>query len=157
MSNENGDEKAVPKAMLGWLIAPLAVLVALTVNYGLGFGLDLNMETMTPYAALALAAALGMAPRVLREQGIIDNVNNQVQSLLVLVISLAASEGIAMFSGSNLIGLLFFITMFGGYLLDNLGRFEWNTVLIFNMVGFVPQSVTKHLSNPGKLVLPVKT
>ncbi|HIF46694.1 MAG TPA: hypothetical protein EYQ73_07900 [Candidatus Poseidoniales archaeon] len=137
MSNENGDEKAVPKAMLGWLIAPLAVLVALTVNYGLGFGLDLNMETMTPYAALALAAALGMAPRVLREQGIIDNVNNQVQSLLVLVISLAASEGIAMFSGSNLIGLLFFITMFGGYILDNHGRFEWNTVLIFNMVGFM--------------------
>ena len=137
MSNENSDENVVPKAMLGWLIAPLAVLVALAMNYGLGFGLDLNMETMTPYAALVLAAALGMAPRVLREQGKINNLSSQIQSLIVLVISLSASEGIAMYSGSNMIGFLFFLTMFGGYLLDNMGRFEWNTVLIFNMVGFM--------------------
>ena len=54
-------------------------------------------------------------------------------SLITLVVSLILAEGVAMFTDSNFLGLIFFIVMFGGSL-DSNGRHEWNTVLIFSFV-----------------------
>ena len=123
-----------PAPMLGWLIAPLAILMALLADYGLDFGLVLEMDEMKPFAAIAIAAVLGMAPRVLKELDII-NVSAAVSSLATLIVSLILAEGVAMYTDSNFIGLLFFIVMFGGHILDSKGRHEWNTVLIFTVVG----------------------
>ena len=134
MSTQNDTGNGAPNAMLGWLIAPLAILMALLADYGLDFGLVLEMDEMTPFAAIAIAAVLGMAPRVLKELDII-NVSAAVSSLATLIVSLILAEGVAMYTDSNFIGLLFFIVMFGGHILDSKGRHEWNTVLIFTVVG----------------------
>ena len=40
-----------------------------------------------------------------------------------------------MFVDSNFVAVLFFVAMYGGYLLDNTGRHEWNTVLVFSIIG----------------------
>ena len=133
MSSKHDNGNEAPNAMLGWLIAPLAILMALLANYGLDFGLVLEMNEMKPFAAIAIAAALGMAPRVMKENEII-NVSAATLSLVTLIVTLALSEAVSMFT-SNLVGLMFFIVMFGGYLLDTKGRHEWNTVLIFSAIG----------------------
>ena len=44
MSNENDERNNAQNAMLGWLIAPLAILLALLADYGLDFGLVLEMK-----------------------------------------------------------------------------------------------------------------
>ena len=133
MSSKHDNGNEAPNAMLGWLIAPLAILMALLANYGLDFGLVLEMEEMKPFAAITVAAMLGMAPRVMKENEII-NVSAATLSLVTLIVTLALSEAVSMFT-SNLVGLMFFIVMFGGYLLDTKGRHEWNTVLIFSAIG----------------------
>ena len=58
MSTQNDTGNGAPNAMLGWLIAPLAILMALLADYGLDFGLVLEMDEMTPFAAIAIAAVL---------------------------------------------------------------------------------------------------
>ncbi len=67
MSNENDERNEAQNPMLGWLIAPLAILLALLADYGLDFGLVLGMDEMEPFAVIAIAATLGMAPRVMKE------------------------------------------------------------------------------------------
>ena len=134
MSNESDNHNEASNAMLGWLIAPLAILMALLADYGLNFGLVLEMNEMKPYAVIAIAAALGMAPRVMKQNDLI-NISAATLSLVTLIVTLVLSEGAALYTESNLLGLLFFIVMFGGYLLDSKGRHEWNTVLIFSIVG----------------------
>ena len=136
MSNNNGNQNGVPNGMLGWLIAPLAVLVAIAANLIGDFGLNLDLDGMTPFVAIIVAAILGTAPRTIREKADIA-LPTQYISLLVLIVAIVASEGAAMLSGSNLVGLLFFITMFAGHILDTRGRHEWNTVMIFTMVGIL--------------------
>lgn len=133
MSNENDERNEAQNPMLGWLIAPLAILLALLADYGLDFGLVLGMDEMEPFAVIAIAATLGMAPRVMKEMEVIRQ--GTVVSLGTLIVSLALSEGVASYMGSNFLGLIFFIVMFGGYLLDSNGRHEWNTVLIFGFIG----------------------
>ena len=135
MSTENGKENGVQNAMLGWLIAPLAVLVALLADMAFGFGFVLDTDGMTPFAAIAIAATLGMAPRVMKDQEIIGY-SKATLSLVTLVLALVLAEGVALFTESNLLGLVFFITMFGGRILDSNGRHEWNTILIFSAIGF---------------------
>jgi asparagine N-glycosylation enzyme membrane subunit Stt3 len=134
MSNKSDNHNEEPNAMLGWLIAPLAILMALLADYGLNFGLVLEMNEMKPFAVIAIAAALGMAPRVMKQNDLI-NISAATLSLVTLIVTLVLSEGAAMYTDSNLLGLIFFIVMFGGYLLDSKGRHEWNTVLIFSIIG----------------------
>ena len=65
-------------------------------------------------AAIAIAAVLAMAPRVIKENNIIQQ--GAALSLVTLVVSLIMAEGVAMFTDSNFLGLIF-IVMFGGYML----------------------------------------
>ena len=133
MSTQNDEKIGATNPMLGMLIAPLAILVAILVDFGLDFGLVLDVEGMEPFAAVAIAAVLAMAPRVMKENNIIQQ--GAALSLVTLVVSLILAEGVAMFTDSNFLGLIFFIVMFGGYLLDSNGRHEWNTVLVFSFTG----------------------
>ena len=132
MSTQNDGNFGAQSAM-GWLIAPLAILVALLADFGLDFGLGLEMNDLEPYAVIAIAAVLGMAPRVMKEFEIIHQ--GAAISLATLVVSLVLAEGVSMYMDSNFLGLIFFIVMFGGYLLDSNGRHEWNTVMIFGITG----------------------
>ena len=134
MSTENDSMVGASNPMLGWLLAPLAILLALLADYGLDFGLVLEMDEMKPFAMIALGAILAMTPRILREKEVISFPATTV-SLAMLVLGLILTNGVAMFVDSNFVAVLFFVTMYGGYLLDNTGRHEWNTVLVFSMVG----------------------
>ena len=135
MSTQNDTKIRGPSSpLLGLLIAPIAILMALLADMGLDFGLVFETETMKPFAALAGAAILGITPRVLRDLEIVK-VSAVVTSLITLVASFAYSEVISIITDSNFVGFLAFITMFGGYLLDSRGRHEWNTVLVFTMIG----------------------
>ena len=134
MSTGNDNNIGAPDAMLGWLLAPLAILCALLADYGLDFGLVLKMDEMLPYAAITIGAILAMTPRVLREKEIIDYPAATV-SLATLVVALLMTNLVSNYLDSNFVGLIFFVVMYGGYLLDNSGRHEWNTVLIFSAVG----------------------
>ena len=58
MSTQNDGNFGAQSAM-GWLIAPLAILVALLADFGLDFGLGLEMNDLEPYAVIAIAAVLG--------------------------------------------------------------------------------------------------
>ena len=133
MSTQNDEKIGATNPMLGMLIAPLAILVAILADFGLDFGLVLDVEGMEPFAAVAIAAVLAMAPRAIKESNIIQQ--GATLSLVTLVVSLILAEGVAMFTDSNFLGLIFFIVMFGGYLLDSSGRHEWNTVLVFSFTG----------------------
>ena len=133
MSTQNDEKIGATNPMLGMLIAPLAILVAILADFGLDFGLVLDVEGMEPFAAVAIAAVLAMAPRVMKENNIIQQ--GAALSLVTLVVSLILAEGVAMFTDSNFLGLTFFIVMFGGYMLDSNGRHEWNTVLVFSFTG----------------------
>ena len=133
MSKQNDEKIGAPNPMLGLLIAPLAILVALLADFGLDFGLVFDREGMEPFAAITFAAVLGMAPRVMKENNVIQQ--GAAISLITLVASLIFAEGVAMFTDSNFLGLISFIVMFGGYMLDSSGRHEWNTVLIFSFIG----------------------
>ena len=135
MSKTNDTKNGGPSSpVLGLLIAPIAILMALLANEGLDFGLVFETETMKPFAALGGAAILAITPRVLRELSVV-RVSVVVTSLATLVASLAYAEITSILTDSNFLGLLAFITMFGGYILDSRGRHEWNTVLCFSMIG----------------------
>ena len=71
MSTENDSKIGAPDAMFGWLLAPIAILLALLADSGLDFGLVLGTDEIKPFAMIALGAILAMAPRVLRERELI--------------------------------------------------------------------------------------
>mgnify|MGYP001376629636 CR=1 FL=1 len=56
MSKQNDEKIGAPNPMLGLLIAPLAILVALLADFGLDFGLVFDGEGMEPFAAITFAA-----------------------------------------------------------------------------------------------------
>ena len=99
MSKQNDEKIGAPNPMLGLLIAPLAILVALLADFGLDFGLVFDRDGMEPFAAIAIAAVLGMAPRVMKENNVIQQ--GAAISLITLVVSLILAEGVAMFTDSN--------------------------------------------------------
>ena len=101
MSTENDGKIGAQSALLGWLIAPLAILVALLADYGLDFGLGLEMNDLEPYAVIAIAAVLGMAPRAMKEFEIIHQ--GAAISLATLVVSLVLAEGVSMYMDSNFV------------------------------------------------------
>ena len=89
MSKTNDTKNGGPSSpVLGLLIAPIAILMALLANEGLDFGLVFETETMKPFAALGGAAILAITPRVLRELSVV-RVSVVVTSLATLVASLA--------------------------------------------------------------------
>ena len=58
-----------PAPMLGWLIAPLAVMLAIAAIMVAGIDFDLELNNMTPMLVVGVGAILGVTPRVLKETG----------------------------------------------------------------------------------------
>ena len=48
MSTENDSKIGAPDAMFGWLLAPIAILLALLADSGLDFGLVLEQMKLSP-------------------------------------------------------------------------------------------------------------
>jgi len=136
MERESGDQNGTSKALLGLLIAPLAVLLALAANWIGGFGLSLDTDGMFPLLAVAGAAMIGIAPRILREKQILT-LSSQRVSLIALAVTAILAKAVQMTGDSNILAALVFITMFGVQALDAKSRHEWATILTFTSVGFV--------------------
>ena len=122
----------------GWLIAPLAVLIATLANYVDGLmsiDVKLNSDMMTPIIMTGVAGLLAVTPRILRQLAILPESISQTQiSLAVFLLALVGS-GAAETQTDGFVGFAFFAVMFGGYLLDTRERYEWMTMLVFAGVG----------------------
>ncbi len=72
-----------PAPMLGWLIAPLAIMLALAAIKVAGIDFDLELNNVTPLLIVAVGAILGITPRVLKENGAV-NFSSSALSLATL-------------------------------------------------------------------------
>ena len=134
MEKKNPEMRPAPAPLLGWLIAPLAVLLALAATQIVGMNFDLNLDNMAPMLVVLVAASLGLAPRMLKASGTVS-FSNSTLSLVSLVVALIGSQVVCMFGLDAVTGLLFFVVMFGVHALVMRGSFEWANVLMFAAVG----------------------
>ena len=130
--------KTSQRPVLGWLIAPLAVLIAILANYVDGLmsiNVEMNENMMMPIIATGVAGLLAVTPRVLRELGNLPDSMTQTRiSLAMFVVSLVGSGLVEQYVDA-FTGFTFFVVTFVGYLLDTRGRHEWMTMLVFAGVG----------------------
>ena len=134
METKNPEMRPAPAPLLGWLIAPLAVLLALAATQIVGMNFDLNLDNMAPMVVVLAAASLGLAPRMLKASGTVS-FSNSTLSLVSLVVALIGSQVVCMFGLDAVTALLFFVVMFGVHALVMRGSFEWANVLMFAAVG----------------------
>ena len=84
--------KTSQRPVFGWLIAPLAVLIAILANYVDGLmsiDVELNENALMPIIATGVAGLLAVSPRVLRELGNLPDAMTQTRiSLAMFVISI---------------------------------------------------------------------
>jgi len=135
MTDDEGNMPQTPQPMLGWLIAPIAVLLALIANHIAGWSLDMNVESLTPFAVVIGASVLATVPRMLSESESF-NIGKNALSLITLVTAFIAAGLLSQFVDS-VTALLFFLGVFVGHILASKSRWEWKTVLDFALVGFL--------------------
>ena len=124
-----------PAPMLGWLIAPLAVMLAIAAIMVAGFDFDLNLENMTPMLLVAVAATLGITPRVVRDNGAVK-LSSSVLSLATLGAAMVGHQAIIHLTDQGaFMALQFLVVAFGVFLFDSRGRHEFATMLTFAVMG----------------------
>ena len=134
METKNPEPRPAPAPMLGWLIAPIAVLLALAATQIVGMSFDLDFENLKPMLVILAAASLGLAPRVLQGLGK-TTLSTSTLSFVSLVVALVGAEVAYMLDFGAVTSLLFFIVMFGVHILVMRSAFEWANVLMFAAVG----------------------
>ena len=134
METKNPEPRQAPAPMLGWLIAPIAVLLALAATQIVGMSFDLDFENLKPMLVILAAASLGLAPRVLQGLGK-TSLSTSTLSFVSLVVALVGAEVAYMLDFGAVTSLLFFIVMFGVHILVMRSAFEWANVLMFAAVG----------------------
>ena len=82
-----------PAPMLGWLIAPLAVLLAIAAIMVAGLDFDLDLNNMSPLLLVAVGAILGVIPRILKENGAV-NFSSSALSLATLGTAMVGHQAI---------------------------------------------------------------
>lgn len=135
MTDDEGNMPQSPQPMLGWLIAPIAVLLALIADRIAGWSLGMDVESLTPFAVVIGASVLATVPRLLSESESF-NIGRNALSLVTLVTAFIIAGALSQYVDS-VTALLFFLGVFVGHLLDIRGRWEWKTVLDFTLVGFL--------------------
>jgi hypothetical protein len=134
METKNPEMRPAPAPLLGWLIAPLAVLLALAAIQIVGMDFDLNLDNMAPMLVVLVAASLGLAPRLLKASGTVS-LSSSTLSLVSMVVALVGAQLVYMAGLAAVTALLFFLVMFGVHILASRGAFEWANVLMFAAVG----------------------
>ena len=130
--------KTSQRPVLSWLIAPLAVLIAILANYVDGLmsiDVELNNDAMMPVIITGVAGLLAVTPRILRQLGSLPESISQTQISLAMFVLALAGAGVAESQTDGFVGFTFFVVLFGGYLLDTRERYEWMTMLVFAGVG----------------------
>ena len=130
--------KTSQRPVFGWLIAPLAVLIAILANYVDGLmsiDVELNENALMPIIATGVAGLLAVTPRVLRELGNLPDSLTQTRISLAMFVTAIAGSVLVEWMIDPFTGFTFLLVMFVGYLLDTRGRHEWMTMLVFAGVG----------------------
>ena len=124
-----------PGAILGLLLAPLAVLLALATTRVVGIEYDLTLNNMMPMLVVAIASMLALVPRIVLATR--PDLSMTTVSLGVLVLALVGAEALYMFGDVDAVAaLMFAVVLVLGSNLDLRGRHEWMTTLAFSAVGF---------------------
>ncbi len=124
-----------PAPMLGWLIAPLAVMLAIAAIMVAGIDFDLELNNMTPLLIVGAGAILGITPRVLKEYGAVK-LSSSAFSLATLGAVMIGHQAIVHLTDQGaFIALQFLVVAFGVFFFDSRGRHEIATILTFGMVG----------------------
>ena len=130
--------KTSQRPVFGWLIAPLAVLIAILANYVDGLmsiDVELNGNALMPIIATGVAGLLAVTPRVLRELGNLPDSLTQTRISLAMFVTAIAGSIFVESMIDPFTGFTFLLVMFVGYLLDTRGRHEWMTMVVFAGVG----------------------
>ena len=135
MEEETETKAEQPTAIMGLLLAPLAVLLALATTKVVGIEYDLTLNNMMPMLVVAIASMLALVPRIVLASR--PDLSTSTVSLGVLVFALVGAEGLYMFAGVDAVAaLMFAVVLVLGSNLDQRGRHEWMTALAFGAVGF---------------------
>ncbi len=124
-----------PAPMLGWLIAPLAILLALAAIKVAGIDFDLNLDNLMPMLLIAVAAILGSVPRIVRDNDAVK-ISSSALSLATLGVAMIGHQAIIHLTDQGAFtALQFLIVAFGVFFFDSRGRHEIATILTFAMIG----------------------
>ena len=124
-----------PAPMLGWLIAPLAVMLAIAAIMVAGIDFDLELNNMTPMLVVGVGAILCVTPRVLKETGAVK-LSSSAFSLATLGAVLIGHQAILHLTDLGAFtALQFLVVAFGVFFFDSRGRHEIATILTFAMMG----------------------
>ena len=124
-----------PAPMLGWLIAPLAVMLAIAALMVAGIDFDLDLNNTAPLVIVAIGAVLGITPRVLKENGAVK-FSSSALSLATLGAAMVGHQAIVHLSDYGAFtALQFLVVAFGVFFFDSRGRHEIATILTFGMIG----------------------
>ena len=134
MEQKTGTTRTAPAAPLGWLIAPLAVLLAIAAIKLAGVTFALDVDNLTPMIFIVVASILGLLPSMLKQSASFD-LSKATISLSMLVTALVGAEIIYMQGYGALSGLLFAFVAFGVHSMTARGRHEIATMIIFFAIG----------------------
>ena len=108
-----------PAPMLGWLIAPLAVMLAIAAIMVAGIDFDLDLNNTAPLLIVAFGAILGITPRVLKENGAV-NFSSSALSLATLGAAMVGHQAIVHVSDYGAFtALQFLVVAFGVFFFDS--------------------------------------
>ena len=135
MEEEMETKAEQPSAVMGLLLAPLAVLLALATTKVVGIEYDLTLNNMMPMLVVAIASMLALVPSIV--QATRPDLSMSTVSLSVLALALVGAEGLYMFADVDAVAaLMFAIIVVVGSNLNLRGRHEWMTAMAFSAVGF---------------------
>ena len=134
MEQKTGTTRTAPAAPLGWLIAPLAVLLAIAAIKLAGVTFELDVDNMTPMIFIVVASIFGLLPSMLNQSESVD-LSKATISLLTLATALIGAEIIYMQDYGALSGLLFALVTFSVHFMTSRGRHELASIIMFMAVG----------------------
>ena len=134
MEQKTGTQSTAPAAPLGWLIAPLAVLLAIAAIKLVGVDFELNVDNMTPMIFVIVASIFGLLPSMLN-QSESASFSKATLSLSTLAVALVGAEIIYLQGYGAFTGLLFALVTFGVHFMTSRGRYEMSSIFIFTAVG----------------------
>ena len=151
MEEKIGSPRTSPAPLLGWLIAPLAVLLAIAAIKVVGIDFDLNLDNMMPMLVIVIAGILGTVPRILKNNDMIP-FGPSTLSLATLGVAMIGHQAITHLSDLGAFtALQFLVVTFTVYFFDSRARHEWSTVTIFTAIGVNIGMIASNFYN-GELV-----
>ena len=133
MNNETDMKAKQPSIAMGWLFAPLAVLLSLAAIKIVGIDYDFTLNNMMPMIVVAIASMLAVVPRMVSDNTDFSATNISLVTLLVAFVGAEALHSFA--SVDALACLVFALVVVLGSSLHMKERYEWFVTLTFGAVG----------------------